>query len=426
MLLWLGQETQTMSREIELTNMSESPIKAEDLYRVEGVHVAAVQAGVRYQNRLDLVVMEIAPGSTVAGVFTRNAFCAAPVQLSRKHLKDSAGQIRYLLINTGNANAGTGQKGLDDALECCASVAAQAGVLVTAVLPFSTGVIGENLPVDKIVNGIPSALNALGDNWLEAAKGIMTTDTRPKARSVVVDCDGRQVTITGIAKGAGMIKPNMATLLSFVFTDAGIAQQQLQEMLNGVVDQSFNRITVDGDTSTNDCCVLVATGKSGVNLSDADLAVTSCFEAALQELVKELAKDIIRDAEGAKKFVTVDIQGGADMGECLKVAYAIAESPLVKTALSASDPNWGRILAAVGRAGLHELDVGRISIHLGEVCIVANGTLATTYREALGQAEMSKPAIDITVNLARGNAREIVWTSDLSEDYVRINASYRS
>ena len=426
MLLWIRQEIQTVSREIELSIMSESHIKAEDLHKVEGVRVAAVQAGVRYKNRLDLVVMELAPGSTVAGVFTLNAFCAAPVQLSRKHLKDSGGQIRYLLINTGNANAGTGQKGLDDALSCCASLAAQAGVQVSAVLPFSTGVIGENLPVDKIVAGVPNALTALGHNWLDAAKGIMTTDTRPKARSVVVNCNGRPVTITGIAKGAGMIKPNMATLLSFVFTDAGIAQPMLQKLLNGVVDQSFNRITVDGDTSTNDCCVLVATGKSGVNLSDADLAASTDFEDALQVLVKELAKDIIRDAEGAKKFVTVDIQGGADTGECLKVAYAIAESPLVKTALSASDPNWGRILAAIGRAGLHELDVGRISIRLGEVYIVENGTLATSYREALGQAEMSKPAIDITVNLARGNAREIVWTSDLSEEYVRINASYRS
>jgi len=405
---------------------SASTIKAEDLHRIEGVRVAAVEAGIRYRNRLDLVLMEIAPGSTVAGVFTRNAFCAAPVQIARKHLVDSGGNIRYLLINTGNANAGTGQKGLNDALSSCALVAEAAGVDASAVLPFSTGVIGENLPVDKIAGGVPSALAALGHDWLSAAKGIMTTDTRPKARSVVVDCNGRKVAITGIAKGAGMIKPNMATLLSFVFTDAGIAQPLLQKMLNSVVDQSFNRITVDGDTSTNDCCVMTATGKSGVVISEADTTVFSRFETALQDLVRELAKDIIRDAEGAKKFVTVDIQGGADTQECLKVAYAIAESPLVKTALSASDPNWGRILAAVGRAGLQDLDVSRISVYLGSVCIAENGTRSTTYSEELGQAEMNKSAIEITVKLARGNARETVWTSDLSEDYVRINASYRS
>jgi glutamate N-acetyltransferase/amino-acid N-acetyltransferase len=406
--------------------MSISEIKAEDLLAVAGVKVASVMSGIRYKNRLDLVLMEIAPGATVAGVFTLNAFCAAPVQLARKHLAESGGAIRYLLINTGNANAGTGQKGLDDAAACCGFVAQHTGVAAAQVLPFSTGVIGENLPVAKVEAGVPNALNALGDEWLQAAKGIMTTDTRPKARSVRVDCNGKSVVITGIAKGAGMIKPNMATLLSFVFTDAAIEQSLLQQMLASVVDQSFNRITVDGDTSTNDCCVLTATGKSGVAITRTDKAVFERFEDALQDLVRELAKDIIRDAEGAKKFVTVDIQGGADVQECLKVAYAIAESPLVKTALSASDPNWGRILAAIGRAGVHALDVSRITVHLGAVCIVQNGTLATTYTEAQGQAEMNKPAIDITVNLARGTARETVWTSDLSEDYVRINASYRS
>ena len=401
-------------------------IKAEDLNRVAGVRVGAVESGIRYSNRLDLVLVEIAPGSTVAGVFTRNAFCAAPVQIARKHLADSGGKVRYLLINTGNANAGTGQRGLSDALSSCALVAEATGVEVSAVLPFSTGVIGENLPMDRIAAGVPLVLGALGHDWLNAAKGIMTTDTRPKARSTIVDCNGRKVTITGIAKGAGMIKPNMATLLSFVFTDAGIAQPLLQKMLNGVVDQSFNRITVDGDTSTNDCCVITATGESGVSITETETAAFSLFEKALQDLVRELAKDIIRDAEGARKFVTVDIQGGADTQECLKVAYAIAESPLVKTALSASDPNWGRILAAVGRAGLQDLDVSRVSVYLGEVCIAENGTRSTTYSEELGQAEMNKPAIDITVKLSRGNARETVWTSDLSEDYVRINASYRS
>jgi glutamate N-acetyltransferase/amino-acid N-acetyltransferase len=406
--------------------MSNTQIKAEELLSVAGVKVASVMSGIRYKNRLDLVLMELAPGSTVAGVFTQNAFCAAPVQLARRHLASSGGAVRYLLVNTGNANAGTGQKGLDDAAACCGFVAQHTGVSAEQVLPFSTGVIGENLPVAKVEAGVPVALEALGDDWLQAARGIMTTDTRPKARSVRVACAGQSVVITGIAKGAGMIKPNMATLLSFVFTDALIEQSVLQSLLAAVVDQSFNRITVDGDTSTNDCCVLTATGKSGVRVERSNTAVFAAFEDALQALVRELAKDIIRDAEGAKKFVTVDVQGGGDVQECLKVAYAIAESPLVKTALSASDPNWGRILAAIGRAGVQGLDVSRITIHLGAVCIVENGTLATRYTEAQGQAEMNKAAIDITVNLNRGSAREIVWTSDLSEDYVRINASYRS
>lgn len=406
--------------------MSITQIKAQDLLAVAGVRVASVMSGIRYKNRLDLVLMEIAPGSSVAGVFTKNAFCAAPVQLARRHLEQSGGDIRYLLINTGNANAGTGQKGLDDAAACCGFVAQHTGVAPAQVLPFSTGVIGENLPVAKVEAGVPSALAALGDEWLQAAKGIMTTDTRPKARSVRLAFGGKSVVITGIAKGAGMIKPNMATLLSFVFTDAAIEQSLLQALLVSVVDQSFNRITVDGDTSTNDCCILTATGRSGVTIAREAEGDFARFEDALQTLVRELAKDIIRDAEGAKKFVTVDVQGGGDVQECLKVAYAISESPLVKTALSASDPNWGRILAAIGRAGVQDLDVSRITIHLGAVCIVENGTLAPSYTEAQGQSEMNKPAIDITVHLARGDAREIVWTSDLSEDYVRINASYRS
>lgn len=405
----------------------EAEIAEKDLLKIEGARVAAVQAHVRYANRLDLVVMELAPGTTVAGVFTRNAFCAAPVQVARKHLQESGGQVRYLLTNTGNANAGTGPRGVEDALACCVALAEHTGVSVNAVLPFSTGVIGENLPVEKIRAGIPNALAALGDNWLEAAKGIMTTDTRPKARSVHVDCGGgRQIAITGLSKGAGMIKPNMATMLGYVFTDAAISQPLLQAMLSSAVDRSFNRITVDGDTSTNDCCILAATGASGITITEDDGAVFTRFLDALKDLVQELAKDIIRDAEGAHKFVTVDIQEGGSTEECLKVAYAIAESPLVKTALSASDPNWGRILAAVGRAGLDELDVSRISVYLGNVCITENGTRAATYREELGQAEMNRKEITITVKLDRGNAREVVWTSDLSEEYVRINASYRS
>ena len=406
--------------------MSETAIKAEDLKSVAGVQVAAVASHIRYANRLDLVLIALDEGSTAAGVFTRNAFCAAPVHVARKHLDESAGACRYLLINTGNANAGTGQKGMDDALASCAALAREAGVAVEAVLPFSTGVIGENLPVAKLVAGIPGALATLGQDWLSAAKGIMTTDTRPKVRSVQLALQGKTVTITGMTKGAGMIKPNMATMLGFVFTDAKIAQPVLQSLLSAVVEQSFNRITVDGDTSTNDCCILAATGKSGVVIDPASAEDFSCFEQALQALVKELAKDIIRDAEGAAKFVTVDIQGGGNTRECLLVAYAIAESPLVKTALSASDPNWGRILAAVGRAGIEDLDVERVSLYLGDVCIARNGMLAPGYTEAQGQAEMNKPEILITVDLGRGDARETVWTSDLSEEYVRINASYRS
>lgn len=406
--------------------MTKQQISAQDLLPVQGVRVAAVASHIRYANRLDLVLIELAEGSTVAGVFTLNAFCAAPVHVARKHLSNSGGAIRYLLINTGNANAGTGQRGIDDALASCGYVAEHAGVPVETVLPFSTGVIGENLPIAKISAGVPNAFMALGDDWLSIAKGIMTTDTVPKARSVKVKIDGKSVVITGITKGAGMIKPNMATMLSYVFTDAKIEQATVQGLLSRVVDQSFNRITVDGDTSTNDCCVFSATGRSGVIVQESDAANFAKYEDALQTLVKELAKDIIRDAEGAKKFVTVNINGGGNTDECLKVAYAISESPLVKTALSASDPNWGRILAAIGRAGVPELDVSRITIHLGSVCIVSNGTLAPSYTEAQGQAEMNKPEIEITVDLARGHAHETVWTSDLSEEYVRINASYRS
>ncbi len=406
--------------------MNKPQVQAKDLIDVAGVRVAAVASHVRYANRLDLVLMELAPGSTSAGVFTQNAFCAAPVHVARDHLKSSLGSVRYLLINTGNANAGTGKVGVEDALACCDALASAVGIKRHEILPFSTGVIGEKLPVHKIAAGIPSALESLGNDWLNAAKGIMTTDTCPKARSTTVQIAGKTVVITGMSKGAGMIKPNMATMLSFVFTDAKIDQATLQSLLQGAVDQSFNRITVDGDTSTNDCCVLSATGQSGIEITKHNASDFAVFESALRALVQELAKDIIRDAEGAKKFVTVDIKGGATSKECLLVAYAISESPLVKTALSASDPNWGRILAAVGRAGIDGLDVDKIDMYLGDVCIVTGGMLAPDYTEAQGQAQMNQEQIFITVDLNRGEARETVWTSDLSEEYVRINASYRS
>ena len=397
------------------------------LVPVFGIRMSAISAGVRYQNRLDLVLFELSEKTRTAGVFTRNAFCAAPVVLARKNLTASGGDVRYLLVNTGNANAGTGEQGMTDAVRCCQALADAAGVDMTHVLPFSTGVIGERLPAEKIVAAVPAALQALQDDqWLLAANGIMTTDTRPKGVSAIVTHNGQYITITGITKGAGMIKPNMATMLAFVSTDAEIEQDLLQDLLMSSVEQSFNRITVDGDTSTNDCCVLSATGKSGIKIDKADDGLFDAFSRALHELVLDLAKLIIRDAEGAKKFVTVDVRGGANTGECLLVAYAIAESPLVKTALSASDPNWGRILAAVGRAGLPELEVSRIDLYLDDVCIVKQGGLAPDYREAMGQAVMNQEDICLRVELARGDANEQVWTADLSEEYVRINASYRS
>lgn len=398
-----------------------------NLVPVKGVRMAAVSAGVRYQNRLDLVVFELAEGSRTAGVFTRNAFCAAPVVLARKHLAANGGDVRYLLINTGNANAGTGERGMTDALHCCQALADSADVDLTQVLPFSTGVIGERLPAEKIAAAAPEALAALQDDqWLAAANGIMTTDTRPKGVSAIVTHQGQFITITGITKGAGMIKPNMATMLAFVCTDADVDQDLLQALLMSSVEQSFNRITVDGDTSTNDCCVLSATGKSGIKIDKADKGLFVAFRNALHELMLDLAKLIIRDAEGAKKFVTVDVRGGGNTAECLQVAYAIAESPLVKTALSASDPNWGRILAAVGRAGVPDLDLSRIDLYLDDVCIVKKGGLAADYREEMGQAVMNQEDICLRVELARGDVNEQVWTADLSEEYVRINASYRS
>jgi len=395
------------------------------LQPVKGVRVAAIEAGIRYQNRLDLVVFELVSTATTAAVFTRNAFCAAPVQIAKLNLKQ--GQPRYLLINTGNANAGTGDPGRHDALTCCQALAEAAGVSANQVLPFSTGVIGQRLPTDRIVKAIPKALRELGaDNWLHAAKGIMTTDTRPKAISKSLQIAGSKVTITGIAKGAGMIKPDMATLLSFIFTDASIEQPLLNHLLAQAVSHSFNRITVDGDTSTNDSCILVATGASGAAITSGDEKSLRQFTVALEEVFLGLATEIIRDAEGASKFVTVNVINGGTAQECLAVAYAIAESPLVKTAISASDPNWGRILAAIGRAGLVNLDIELINISLGQTELVAKGMVADDYSEAKGQAEMNKEDITITVDLKRGKASETVWTSDLSHEYVRINAEYRT
>jgi glutamate N-acetyltransferase/amino-acid N-acetyltransferase len=396
------------------------------LHPVAGFKLGIASAGIKKPGRLDLVVMQLAPGSSVAAVFTKNAFCAAPVQLAKRHL---ATQVPSLLVNkTGKANAGTGEPGLANAQVTCEKLAQLANVSAQAILPFSTGVIGEPLPVEKIAAALPAALADLReDNWLQAATGIMTTDTRPKATSVQIDLEGRRVTITGISKGAGMIKPNMATMLGYVATDAAVENTLLQRIIEKVVNRSFNRITIDGDTSTNDSCVLVATGQSGNALIDSEQhPLYAKLYAAVEQVFIELAQAIIRDGEGATKFVTVDVQGGATENECLLVAYAVAESPLVKTALFASDPNWGRILAAIGRAGVDNLDVSLINVRINNVLIAEHGGRSPNYTEQQGSAVMAAEEITIAITLGRGNAGTTVWTTDFSHDYVTINAEYRT
>lgn len=395
------------------------------LHEVAGVRMAAVSAGIKKAGRLDVVLFELAPGSVTAGVFTLNAFCAAPVTLCKQHL--ASAQPRYLLINTGNANAGTGEPGMQAARNCCDALAQAAGVRGDEVLPFSTGVIGELLPANKITAVLPEALKTLQTQaWETVASGIMTTDTRPKAASRQLVLGGKTITITGISKGAGMIKPNMATMLGYVFTDAALERDAAQAALQAAADKSFNRITIDGDTSTNDSCMLVATGQSGVTVSSLAAVEREQFFAALEAVFIDLAAAIVRDGEGATKFVTVNVEGGATVKECLQVGYAIAESPLVKTALFASDPNWGRILAAVGRAGLANLQLDAVSIWLDDVCIVEAGARAASYTEAAGQSVLSKPEFAITVKLGRGACNETLWTCDFSHDYVTINAEYRT
>lgn len=391
---------------------------------VAGIRLGTACAGIKYPDRRDLVIIEAAAETQAAAVFTQNAFCAAPVTVARTHLHQTA--PRYLVINTGNANAGTGVKGVADAETTCRALAEHAGCRPEEVLPFSTGVIGEPLPLERLVAGLPAALAALRpDGWMEAAHGIMTTDTRPKWASRRLNLSGRDITVTGIAKGAGMICPNMATMLAFVATDAIADQILLQQTLNEAVANSFNAITVDGDTSTNDALVLLATGQSGVNIplegEDRDL-----FVRTVREVCIELAQAIIHDGEGATKFIAVQIEGGRDVAECRQVAYTIAHSPLVKTAFFASDPNWGRILAAVGRAGLADLDLEQVTIYLDEVCIVRAGERAVDYTEARGQEVMARSDITICIELGRGAATARIWTTDLSYDYVRINAEYRT
>jgi glutamate N-acetyltransferase / amino-acid N-acetyltransferase len=405
-----------------------TPPVADALSSVPGVRIGAAMAGVRKAGRKDLVVFEFAPGSVAAGVFTANRFCAAPVQVCREHLGTHAQTVRALLINTGNANAGTGADGLARARRSCAALAGLMGVEPQQVLPFSTGVIMETLPVERIEAGLPAALADLAPgHWLSAAQGIMTTDTVPKAASVQLVLGGERVTLTGISKGAGMIRPNMATMLGFVATDAHVAPALLPALVKEAADASFNAITIDGDTSTNDSFVLVATQQaSHPQIDSLDSADALAFRSALNQLAQQLAHAIVRDGEGATKFITLQIEGGRDLAECRQVAYAIAHSPLVKTAFFASDPNLGRILAAVGYAGIADLDQSLIELHLDDVHVATLGGRHPAYREEDGQRVMKQSEITVRVGLNRGPAAATVWTCDLSHDYVSINADYRS
>ncbi len=396
------------------------------LHPVAGIRLGTAAAGIRYTGRDDLVLVEMDEQTRTAAVFTRNAFCAAPVIVARRHLTRAT--PRYLLINAGNANAGTGEQGLEDALATCRLVAEQRHCELEQVLPFSTGVISESLPLDRFHGGIVQAAASLdAGSWPAAAHAIMTTDTVPKAASRQVAMAGGTVTITGVAKGSGMICPNMATMLAYIATDAALAPQVLDHCLREAVAASFNSITVDGDTSTNDACVLMATGRSTVPaIETADSEASRQFVAELSALCQTLAQAIVRDGEGATKFITIEVSQGRSREECRQVAYTVAHSPLVKTAFFASDPNWGRILAAVGRAGIEDLDVAGVSLFLDDVCIAEGGALAATYTEARGKEVMQREEITIQIHLGRGSSRAAIWTCDLSHDYVRINAEYRT
>ena len=398
----------------------------ENLLPVAGVALGIAEAGVKKANRKDLLVMRLDEGAKVAGVFTQNRFCAAPVMVAKQHLAQSV--IRALVVNTGNANAGTGEAGIQHALATCSELARLVDCTTQQVLPFSTGVIMEPLPVDRIIKGLPAAVaNCKTDNWFSAAQAIMTTDIVPKAASKQIQIDGKTVTVTGIAKGSGMIRPNMATMLGYVATDAAISQALLQELVRYAADHSFNRITVDGDTSTNDAFIVVATGKAGnVEITQQDSSEFAQLQQAVTAIAADLAKMIVRDGEGATKFITVQIEAGKDAEECAKVAYAIAHSPLVKTAFFASDPNLGRILAAIGYAGVGDLNVDIIQLYLDDVLVAEKGGRAAHYQEADGQRVMNQSEITIRVVLNRGAASTTVWTCDFSYDYVKINASYRS
>ncbi len=404
-----------------------TPPVAAQLLPVAGVSLGVAEANIKRPNRKDLLVMQLCEGARVAGVFTRNHFCAAPVIVAREHLAQPDG-IRALLVNTGNANAGTGEQGLRDARTTCAALAGLLGCKAAQILPFSTGVIMEILPVARIAAGLPGAVaNMRADNWFDAAQAIMTTDIVAKAISRQVLIDGVLITITGIAKGSGMIHPNMATMLGYIATDAAIAQPQLQAMVSEAANRSFNCITVDGDTSTNDALMLIATGKSALpEVKAADSKAYKALLAAISEVATWLAQAIVRDGEGATKFITVRVEGGKDEAECKQIGYAIARSPLVKTAFFASDPNLGRILAAIGYAGIDDLDVAALELYLDEVLVAEHGGRAASYREEDGQRVMQQSDITIRVVLNRGTAHARLWTCDFSYDYVKINASYRS
>ncbi len=396
------------------------------MHAVKGVQIGSAEAYVRYPNRKDLVIFEFVEGTHVAGVFTQSAFAAAPVVLCKRHLAENA--ARYLIINTGNANAATGATGLQNAQQTCAYVADLTQVNSNQVLPFSTGVIGEQLPIQRLLSGIQPALKQLNPNsWIDAALGIMTTDTTPKGASEQFEMDGMTYSMTGISKGAGMIRPNMATMLGFVATDAPIAQEIVQQLLQTTVAHSFNRITIDGDTSTNDSCIFAATGSAGgAIITTQQDPRYSVILAVLARIMDRLAQLIVRDGEGATKFITVTVQGGGNIQECCDVAYSIAHSPLIKTAMFAADPNWGRIVMAIGKAGVPDLDSNQVQVWLDDVQICRDGGAVPEYTEAEGARVMQQDEMTIRVNLGRGTATDTVYTCDFSYDYVKINADYRS
>ncbi len=401
-------------------------INLPEMHPVSGFKLGTACAGIKLADHKDIVIMSFPASANVAGVFTQNAFCAAPVHIAKAHLCE--GQSQYFVINTGNANAGTGEQGMIDALKTCEQLAKITGTGQKSILPFSTGVIGETLAVNKIVKAMPDALNNLSEHgWQDAAQGILTTDTCTKGASTQVTIGGELVSITGIAKGSGMIRPDMATMLGFVATDAAIDAKLLQKMLHYGVDHSFNRITVDGDTSTNDSCMLVATGESKAALiAHEEQPDYQTLLNAVTDVLEQLAKAIVLDGEGATKLINIKVKTGKTEQECQDVAYTIAHSPLVKTAFFASDPNWGRILAAVGRSGINDLDINMLEIYLDDVCLVRQGGRADDYTEARGQAVMDQDEICVTVDLQRGCAETQIWTCDLSYDYVKINAEYRT
>ena len=402
------------------------PLAVDSIFSVKGISLGIAKANIKKPDRKDLLLVNIDEGSKVSGVFTQNAFCAAPVLLCKDHLK-GASEIRALVINTGCANAGTGEEGILRAKETCRAVGELLSIKSEQVLPFSTGVILENLPVDKIKSGLPEALKNLAQNhWLDAAEAIMTTDIVPKVASKKIKIQDKEISISGISKGSGMIHPNMATMLSFIATDASINQVLLDQILKEVTAQSFNCITVDGDTSTNDSFILISTGQSGhteINQEGKDYEV---LKNAIQDIAIELAQAIVRDGEGATKFITIQVESGLDDTECRKVAFAIAHSPLIKTAFFASDPNLGRILAAIGYAGIEALDITKIQLFLGDILVAEKGGRAASYSEAQGQEVMKHSEISMRILLNRGKAKVTIWTCDFSYDYVKINADYRT